>query len=248
MASDVMNSHARPPIQVRHSPGSGIGSARAGRRSPRVLEQVCESEFYGPQLGAVAVVPVERRAKVHFFDHMYGQASAHHGPVVAALAGVGAVDLRIDVEGEVPPLHEELEKSGHAFDSNHNIVVDSQGNWISSLHSGHGGTPGYFFDGVEANGSGVSSDVMGPGRRQLAPLPASIVLKDGKPWLSLGTPGYPPQPVTEVLINVLEYGMDPKEAVEAVRFWQPGSHPIPWLPGLWGSGCFFWCNRFISFF
>jgi len=118
-------------------------------------------------------------------------------------------------------LHQELKKTGHTFDSNHNIIVDSKGNWISSLHSGHGGTPGYFFDGVEANGSDVPSDVLGPGRRHIAPLPASIVLKDGKPWLSLGTPGYPPQPVTEVLINILEYGMDPKEAVEAIRFWQP---------------------------
>jgi gamma-glutamyltranspeptidase/glutathione hydrolase len=77
---------------------------------------------------------------------------------------------------------------------------------------------------VEANGSSIPSDVMGPGRRQIAPLPASIVLKDGKPWLSLGTPGYPPQPVTEVLISILEYGMDPKEAVEAVRFWQPSDN------------------------
>jgi len=51
-----------------------------------------------------------------------------------------------------------------------------------------------------------------------------MVLKDGKPWLSLGTPGYPPQPVTEVLVNILEYGMDPKVAVETARFWQPSDN------------------------
>ena len=111
-----------------------------------------------------------------------------------------------------------------SFDSNHNVITDSQGNWISSLHSGHGGTPGYFFDGVEANGSGVPSTTMGSGRRLLAPLPASIVAKDGKPWLALGTPGFPPQPITEVLVNILEYGMDPKEAAEAPRFWQPSDN------------------------
>jgi len=111
-----------------------------------------------------------------------------------------------------------------SFDSNHNVIVDSEGNWISSLHSGHGGTPGYFVDGVEANGSTVEGDVAGPGRRLLAPLAATIVAKDGKPWLALGTPGFPPQPVTEVLINILEYGMHPKEAAEAPRFWQPSDN------------------------
>jgi len=108
-----------------------------------------------------------------------------------------------------------------SYDSNHNVVVDVEGNWITSLHSGHGGTPGVFIDGVEANGSSVESDTMGPGRRHIAPLAATIVAKDGKPWLALGTPGYPPQPVTEVLINILEYGMHPEDAADAPRFWQP---------------------------
>lgn len=111
-----------------------------------------------------------------------------------------------------------------SFDSNHNVIVDGHGNWISSLHSGHGGTPGYFVDGVEANGSEVPGDTMGPGRRLVSPLSATIVAKDGEPWLALGTPGFPPQPVTEVLVNILEYGMTPAEAINAPRFWQPSDN------------------------
>jgi gamma-glutamyltranspeptidase/glutathione hydrolase len=46
-----------------------------------------------------------------------------------------------------------------------------------------------------------------------------MIAKDGKPWLAMGTPGSPPQPVTEVLVNILDFGMDPKDAAEAPRFW-----------------------------
>jgi gamma-glutamyltranspeptidase/glutathione hydrolase len=46
-----------------------------------------------------------------------------------------------------------------------------------------------------------------------------MIEKDGKPWLAMGTPGSPPQPVTEVLINILDFGMHPKAAAEAPRFW-----------------------------
>ena len=157
----------------------------------------------------------------------YGKMGARFVRETQLLPGVDLAPADKDEDREdesMLTLYQELKKAGHAFDSDHNIIVDQDGNWISSLHSGHGGTPGYFFDGVEANGSTVPSDVLGEGRRQLAPLPASMVLKDGKPWLSLGTPGYPPQPVTEVLINVLEYDMDPKKAVETARFWQPSDN------------------------
>ena len=103
--------------------------------------------------------------------------------------------------------------------SNHNVIVDAEGNWISSLHTGHGGAPGIFIDGVRATGSGVKAETMGPGRRILAEVTGVFVMKDGKPWLSLGTPGFPPQPVTEVLVNILDFGMHPKEAADAPRFW-----------------------------
>lgn len=35
----------------------------------------------------------------------------------------------------------------------------------------------------------------------------------------MGTPGSPPQPVTEVLVNILDFGMHPKDAAAAPRFW-----------------------------
>lgn len=48
---------------------------------------------------------------------------------------------------------------------------------------------------------------------------ASFVLKDGKPWLGSGSPGLPAQPITEVLVNIFDFGMNPKDAADAPRFW-----------------------------
>ena len=103
-------------------------------------------------------------------------------------------------------------------ESNHNVIVDAEGNWISSLHTGHGGAPGTFIDGIRARGSGFPGQTVGPGRRVSPNSTGTIVAKDGKPWLSLGSPGVPPQPVTEVLVNIIDFGMHPTEAVDATRF------------------------------
>ena len=51
--------------------------------------------------------------------------------------------------------------------SNHDVIVDAQGNWISFLHTGHGGTPGLFIDGIRATGSNVRSRTSGPGTRRI---------------------------------------------------------------------------------
>jgi len=108
----------------------------------------------------------------------------------------------------------------HAYlGSNHNVIVDEEGNWISMLHTGHGGAPGIFIDGVRATGSSARALTAGPGRRLVLPITAIMIAKDGKPWLAMGTPGSPPQPVTEVLVNIIDYEMHPSDAADAPRFW-----------------------------
>jgi gamma-glutamyltranspeptidase/glutathione hydrolase len=114
-------------------------------------------------------------------------------------------------------------EGGAAFQdlgSDHIVIADAQGNWISLLHTIHGGSPGVFIDGVRATGSGSVASSVGPGRRVVLPITAIMIEgDDGKPWLAMGTPGNPPQPVTEVLLNILDFKMTPKDAVEAPRFW-----------------------------
>jgi gamma-glutamyltranspeptidase/glutathione hydrolase len=107
--------------------------------------------------------------------------------------------------------------------SDHIVVADRHGNWVSLLHTIHGGAPGVFVDGVRATGSELGGRPVGLGRRLVLPITAIMLTRDGKPWLAMGTPGYPPQPVTEVLVNILDFGMEPSEAVDAPRFWSFGT-------------------------
>ena len=65
-----------------------------------------------------------------------------------------------------------------------------------------------------------------PGKRPLSSMTPTIVQRDGKPWMILGTPGGS-RIITAVMltfINVVDYGMDLQEAVDAPRIHQQ------WLP------------------
>jgi len=155
--------------------------------------------------------------------------SKEYGKMGAEYIRKSALRTDIDLSPDVDAQHEEVPVANRdRFDerrytgSNHNTIVDSDGNWISSLHTGHGGTAGVFIDGVEANGSGFPGDTAGPGSRVTHPITSMMIAKDGKPIMALGTPGSPPQNVTEVLLNLFEYGMHPKDAVDAPRFRPPG--------------------------
>jgi len=111
------------------------------------------------------------------------------------------------------------EEEAMTLGSDHNVIVDDKGNWFSVLHTGHGGAPGVMVDGVRATGSTARAFTQGPGRRLVLPITALMIEKDGKPWLAMGTPGMPPQPVTQVLTNILDWDMHPAEAASVPRFW-----------------------------
>lgn len=61
---------------------------------------------------------------------------------------------------------------------------------------------------------------LAPGKRPRVTLSPTMVLKDGKPWLVMSTPGgdNQDQAMLQVLLNMIEFGMKPQEAVEAPRF------------------------------
>jgi gamma-glutamyltranspeptidase/glutathione hydrolase len=65
-----------------------------------------------------------------------------------------------------------------------------------------------------------------PGKRPLSSMAPTIVLKNDKPWIILGTPGGSRiiTAVTLTILNVIDYGMDIQEAVDAPRIHQQ------WLP------------------
>lgn len=104
-------------------------------------------------------------------------------------------------------------------------IVDSEGNWVQMMNTlQSGGIPGEVVEGVPMVGShGVSSmaSMIGGwftgGGRMRSVIGNTIVLRDGKPLLSLGSPGNVHCTVPQVLSNILDYGMDPYEAIDAPR-------------------------------
>jgi gamma-glutamyltranspeptidase/glutathione hydrolase len=70
------------------------------------------------------------------------------------------------------------------------------------------------------------ANAIGPGKRPLSAMTPSIVLKDGKLFLVLGSPGGARiiTTVANILMGVVDYGMNIQEAVNAPRFhnqWMP---------------------------
>jgi gamma-glutamyltranspeptidase / glutathione hydrolase len=63
-----------------------------------------------------------------------------------------------------------------------------------------------------------------PGKRILSSMSPTLVLKDGQPFLALGTPGGVRifGSVMQAIINVIDHGMTLQQAVEAPRMWDRG--------------------------
>ncbi len=104
-------------------------------------------------------------------------------------------------------------------------IVDTDGNWVQMMNTlQSGGIPGIVVGGVPMVGSHATTDMAssiagwfsGGGRLRL-PIGNTIVLKGGRPWLSLGTPGNVHITIPQVLSNILDHGMSPEEAVDAPR-------------------------------
>jgi len=71
-----------------------------------------------------------------------------------------------------------------------------------------------------------TANAIGPGKRPLSSMTPTIVVHDGKPFLVLGSPGSSKiiTTVANVLMGVIDYGMNIQEAVDAPRFhhqWMP---------------------------
>jgi gamma-glutamyltranspeptidase/glutathione hydrolase len=107
-------------------------------------------------------------------------------------------------------------------------VVDKDGNLFSATPSGA------WLPAVVAGDTGVlmgqrlqsaltdpnSPNVVAPGKRPRITLTPTLVLKGGEPFMVLSTPGgdNQDQALLQVLLNIIEFGMNPQEAVEAARF------------------------------
>src|SRR5690349_4453863 len=107
-------------------------------------------------------------------------------------------------------------------------VVDSQGNafsatpsgaWIPSVIAGDTGIPLSVRQEVFVLTPGHANQ-LAPGKRPRVTLSPTVVTRDGQLVLTMSTPGgdNQDQALLQVLLNILDFGMSPQEAVEAPRF------------------------------
>ena len=79
---------------------------------------------------------------------------------------------------------------------------------------------------TEEWGEGAEANAIAPNKRMLSSMTPAIVLKNGKPYIVLGTPGGTtiPTSVYQTLVNMLEFNLPATDAVWKPKFhhqWQP---------------------------
>ena len=137
------------------------------------------------------------------------------------------IDMDRAIEPKFPegdPLRYETE------DTTHFVVVDEQGNMVSTTTT----LGGWFGSKEVIAGTGLllqdrtwwlaldlpSPNIVAPGRRGNIGHTPIMVLKDGKPFMAIGSPGGDTirQTVFQGIVNVIDFGLNIQQAIEAARF------------------------------
>lgn len=143
----------------------------------------------------------------------------------------------------------QVTKAGQAKESEettHLSVIDASGNAVSvttTLNGSYGsrtvvGGAGFLLNNEMDDFSvkpgvpnmygavGNEKNAIAPGKRMLSSMTPTIVLKNSKPYLVVGTPGGTtiPTSVFQTIVNVIEFGMTPEDAVNKPKFHHQ------WLP------------------
>ena len=163
---------------------------------------------------------IERGRSIADPDHSESN-TAHFTDKAFAKSIAGQIDPARATGLTPPPMHKS--------DTTYLAVADKDGTMVSFINSVyHGWGSGIASDqsGVlfHNRGHGFVLDEKHPnalkgGKRPFHTIIPAMALKDGKPWLAFGVMGGDYQPVgqTHVLTNIVDYGMDPQEAVDAPR-------------------------------
>ena len=123
---------------------------------------------------------------------------------------------------------------GHG-DTTYLTTADAEGNMVSLIQSNYTGFgSGYVVAewgfGIRDRGGLFNLDpdhpnTLEPGKRPFHTIIPAFAMRDGKPWLAFGVMGgdMQPQGHVQILINLIDFGMNLQEAGDAPRFYHGGS-------------------------
>jgi gamma-glutamyltranspeptidase/glutathione hydrolase len=213
----------------------GSGYEKAGAGSAAAIHYVAEVErrFYADRSKFLAdpdfyPVPVAKLLAPDYIASRRESIDLDHATSSAALG-----------PGNLANGHESTETT-------HYNVVDEAGNAVAVTYTLNGS----YGSGVTVPGAGFllndemddfaakpgspnmfglvqgEANAIQPGKRPLSSMTPTIVLKNGKPYLVLGAPGGATiiNGVLEVMLNVLDFGMNVQDAIDWPRFhhqWKP---------------------------
>jgi gamma-glutamyltranspeptidase/glutathione hydrolase len=122
----------------------------------------------------------------------------------------------------------------HRGDTTYLTASDASGMMVSLIQSNYSGMgAGLMPDGLgfifQNRGSGfslvdASPNIYAPRKRPFHTIIPGFALKDGQPWLSFGVMGgsMQPQGQTQIVVNMLDYGIDPQAAGDCPRWRHDG--------------------------
>ncbi|MEM9074086.1 MAG: gamma-glutamyltransferase family protein [Myxococcota bacterium] len=156
---------------------------------------------------------------------------------VTALLDPDALESRVDaLEAQKRATEHPAAPRRPAGDTVYVAVVDGEGNacsLISSVYMHFGS--GVVVDGIclQNRGALFFSDpahpgALAPGARPYHTIIPAMVFRSEKPWLVFGVVGgfQQPQAQVQILVNLIDHGMTPQEAIDAPRFRWLGSDRI----------------------
>ncbi|MEZ4990303.1 MAG: gamma-glutamyltransferase [Saprospiraceae bacterium] len=198
------------------------------------------------------ITEVERRAYADRAEHM-GDTDFYPVPIDSLLSA-HYLDMRMtDFSTDSATTSEHILAGNfsvglESFETTHTSVIDAGGNAVSvttTLNSNYGckvwvDGAGFFLNNEMDDFSvkpgvpnqfgliGAEANAIAPNKRMLSSMTPTIIEKDGKLFMVLGTPGGSTiiTSVLQVFLNVAEYNMDLEEAVQAKRFHHQ------WLPDM----------------
>ena len=144
---------------------------------------------------------------------------------------------RYQGDGQARPLSRPPGPQKDARNTTHLCTMDKHGNMVSMVQTLGGAFGAYVMSGSTGiilrnytnlfNPEPGTSNSIGPRKRPSSHDSLTLVFKDGQPFITVGAPGGRRviTAVVQVLVNVIDFGMDIQEAIAAPRIHMEGSDP-----------------------